>query len=74
MIFLLQRIAIYQIFGLPFIVYDGFFTLLLLLSTATVGYLIRHGIRIPFKVHPTLAALTVVSAIIHAVIALSIYL
>jgi hypothetical protein len=54
--------------------YGGIFTLLLMLSTATVGALNFKGISvIPFKWHPRLAITTITIAIIHAILGLSVY-
>lgn len=62
-------------FSLPVVAYLGSLTLILLLSTATVGFLnFRGNTKIPFKWHPRLAATTITVAIIHAIFALSAYL
>jgi hypothetical protein len=56
-----------QISGLPIAFYFGIATLLSLLTTATIGLLLRRGIRIiPFPWHMRMAAVTVVIALVHA--------
>ncbi|MCX6762897.1 MAG: hypothetical protein NT093_03920 [Candidatus Moranbacteria bacterium] len=73
---MLSQIAYHQTLGLPLVAYLGMVTLLLLLFTATVGFLNFKMITnvIPFKWHPRLAALTIIFAIVHAIFALSIHL
>jgi hypothetical protein len=69
---MVSQIAYYLIAGLPVVAYLGIATLLLLLSTATVGFLnFRGNTKIPFRWHPRLAGATIVLAIIHAIFALS---
>jgi hypothetical protein len=71
---MIQSIAFTLIFGKPVIMYGGIFTLFLLLTTATIGYLNHHGRPIiPFKWHPRMAALTITVAIVHALFGLSVY-
>jgi hypothetical protein len=72
---MISQIAYSQIGGLPVVALFGIATLLLLLSTATIGFLnFRGDTRIPFRWHPRLAGATIVFAIIHVFFALSIYL
>jgi len=72
---LLLNLAIFPIFGLPFIVYDGLFTLLLFLIVAFIGRGEYKGwLKIPFFWHPLMATLAIISALIHALLGLSIYL
>jgi len=72
---MISQIAYSHIGSLPVIAYFGMATLILLLSTATVGFLnFRGDTRIPFKWHPRLAGATITIAIIHAILALSVYL
>lgn len=61
-----QEISYYLIFGKPFLMYLGATTLILLLSTATVGFLYLKGKEIPFGWHVTLAKCTIVVALVHA--------
>ncbi|MDD5489113.1 MAG: hypothetical protein PHP25_00320 [Candidatus Moranbacteria bacterium] len=62
-------------FGLPVVAYFGMITLLLLLTTATLGYLsLRGKIQKGFKYHFFFARTTIVFALIHAILALSAHL
>jgi hypothetical protein len=62
-------------FGLPIVAYAGMTTLLLLLTTATLGYLSLHGkIQNGFKYHFFFARVTIAFALIHAILASSAYL
>lgn len=62
-------------FGLPLIVYGGIITFTLLSFTATVGFLNYRGIRmIPFRWHPRLAVLTIIAALLHGLLGLSVFL
>lgn len=71
---MISRIALTLFLGKPLVMYGGIFTFLLLLSTATIGFLNLKGIRlIPFKWHPRLALTTIIVAIIHAILGLSIW-
>ena len=71
---MVQSIAYTLFFGKPLIMYGGISAFLLLLSTATVGYLNFKGIyKIPFKWHPRLAIVTIIVVIIHAIFGLSVY-
>lgn len=72
---MITQIAYYPVWGLPVVAYLGMVTLLLLLSTATVGFLnFKGNTKIPFKWHPRLAGATITLAVIHAIFALSIHL
>jgi hypothetical protein len=72
---MLENISYFLIFGRPLIFYLGILSLILLVSTATVGYLNFKGrTKIPFKWHPRLAALTLILAVIHGGLGLAIYL
>lgn len=71
----IRQIAYYPIFGLPLVLYLGVLALLSLLTTATIGYLIRERrVPIPFIWHKRFAALTVIIAVIHGSLALLSYL
>lgn len=71
---MIQSLAYTLILGKPMIMYGGIFALLLLLATATIGFLNSKGIRtIPFQWHPRLALLTLLVAIVHAIFGLSIF-
>lgn len=69
---MLAEIATFLILGKPLIFYLGIISLLLLLSTASIGYMNLHGInKIPLRWHFRLAKTTVTVAIIHGILALA---
>lgn len=71
---MIHSLAYTLVFGKPVIMYGGILTFLLLSTTATVGFLIHKGIRpIPFKWHPRLAVTTIIVAVLHAILGLSIF-
>jgi hypothetical protein len=71
---MLHTLAFTMFLGKPMIMYGGLLTLALLLFTATVGFLNFKGITvIPFKWHPVLAATTIIIALFHGLLGLSIY-
>ena len=62
-------------FSLPVVAYAGIIIILLLLTTAALGYLSLHGkIKNGFKYHFFFAKTTVAFALIHAILAISAYL
>lgn len=70
---MISRLALTLFLGQPLIMYGGITTFILLLFTATIGALNFKGITvIPFKWHPRLALTTIIVAIIHATLGLSI--
>lgn len=71
---MLSSIAYFPVFGKPLILYIGITTLSLFIITALIGLMIFRGIRIPFRVHPQMAAIALTFGIIHGTLALSIYL
>lgn len=72
---MLREIATTVILGKPLMLYFGILTFLLLLSTALIGYLNFKGNSIiPFKWHPRIAVTTIIIAIIHAILVISVYL
>ena len=73
---MIHTLALSTFLGLPLVVYGGIATFLLLLSTASLGFIFYKKIptKIPFKFHPALAATTIVVAMIHALFGLSIFL
>ncbi|MFA5925858.1 MAG: hypothetical protein WC831_02895 [Parcubacteria group bacterium] len=72
---MISSLAYHLIAGLPLVAYLGMATLILLFSTATVGFLnYRGNTKIPFRWHPRLAAATLAVAAVHAVFALSAYI
>lgn len=71
---MIHTLAYTLIFGKPLIMYGGLFTFALVLFTATVGALNFKGIVIiPFRWHPRLAIITIIFAIFHALLGLSIF-
>jgi cytochrome b561 len=69
-----QNIAYLPIHGIPLIAYGGLLALILILSTATVGYLIHHNLaKIPFTVHKTLAFTAIAVALLHGILGILAY-
>jgi len=71
---MLSSLAYYPIMGKPLILYLGIITLLSFIITAIIGLMIYKGRKIPFKIHPTMAGLSLILGITHGTLALSIYL
>ena len=70
---MINSIALTLFLGKPLIMYGGIFTFLLLLFSASVGFLNFKGISIiPFKWHPRLSLITIIVAIVHMLFGLSI--
>lgn len=62
-------LAYTEILGLPIIGWGGLVSLILLLLTATIGFLNKRGIRmIPQKYHQPMAYLTVIVATFHGLL------
>ena len=75
MMTIIRQIAYTYFLGLPVIAYLGILTYVLLLLTSLVMVLNKKRItRFPLKYHSRLAFLTIISASVHAVMALSIYI
>ncbi len=71
----IRDIALIQIAGYPLVVYMGILTLLSLLSTATYGYLLlKNKIKGTIWNHMRIATVTIVIALVHATLALSLFL
>lgn len=71
---MIAQIALTQFLGKPLIMYGGILTLLLLLFTASIAIMMKKGIKyFPFKYHPPMAKITIVVALFHALLGLSIY-
>ena len=66
---MISNLAYYPILGLPLILYLGVITFFVLVSAVITG--VRGA---PIKVHKTLATITMVLALIHGLLALSLYL
>lgn len=62
------------VFGFPVVFWSGLLTLALMLATAAIMILNLHAkTRIPVGLHHKAAFLTIASAIIHMILALSAY-
>ena len=62
------------IFGLPLAVYFGIITFICLITTATLGMIVLKGLyRIPFKWHMRMAAITILFAISHVMLVISLF-
>jgi hypothetical protein len=71
---MLQNITYFLIFGKPLIMYLGIITFLSFLMTALLGALIiKSGGKIPFNWHMNMAKLSILLAIIHAVLGILLY-
>jgi hypothetical protein len=71
----LTGIAMTMIAGFPVVVWMGLTTITLLLSTAGYGYgLMKGKIKGSIKNHMTIAAITITVALVHAVLAISIFI
>ena len=71
---MIKQIAFYIILGKPLIMYMGIITLLSLLFTASISILNKKGITIiPFKWHKRMAMITIILALIHSLLGLSLY-
>ena len=63
-----------MIFGLPLAVYFGMITFICLLTTAIMGMLVLKGLyHIPFRWHMRMAAITILFAITHVLLVLSLF-
>ncbi len=72
---LIQNIGYYMIWGLPIAGYFGIITFVFLLATASTMFLTRRQIVIiHVNYHKTLAIITISMAIIHFILAISIYI
>jgi len=69
---IINKLLSFYVFNFSLIAILGIITLILLLITATLGFLIRRG-KIRMKWHFWLARLTIAFALIHAALALSVY-
>ncbi len=71
----IRDIALIQIAGYPLVVYMGILTLLSLLSTAAYGYLLmKNKIKGTIWNHMRIATATIVIALVHATLALSLFI
>jgi len=64
-----QPVAAILIFGIPLAFYLGAATLIALIMAATLGMLVlKEGSNVPFAWHLNMARLTIVLAIVHAIV------
>jgi hypothetical protein len=69
---MLGSLASFPVFGLPLAIVFGIITILCLFTTALFGYLVLKGkYNIPFAWHMRMAAVTLVFAVIHAVLVIA---
>ena len=72
---MLQSIAYYQVLGFPLIMYGGITTLLCLMVTATIGHLnVKGNTKIPMKWHFRMARITILIAVLHGVLGISLFI
>lgn len=71
---MISNFAFTPVLWFPLIMYGWILTLLLLLTTATIGGLINKGYRISFTLHRTIAILTLVFGLIHGFFGLAFFL
>lgn len=72
---MISEIASYQILAMPLTALLGMITFLLLLLTALVSIMNKKGVTfIPFRWHPRFAALTILLALLHGILGLSLVL
>lgn len=64
---MIREIAYYNIFGLPLIVYGGILTFLLLLATATIGWMVMKG-KAKLSLHKILAIIVIIFALFHGLL------
>ena len=69
-----SQLAYTEVLGLPAILWGGMLSGILLLLTATIGFLNARGIRvIKFKYHKSTAYLAVLAGLFHGIIAILAY-
>jgi len=69
---MLASLASITVFGLPLAIVFGILTILCLILTALLGYLVLKGkYNIPFAWHMRMAAATIILAVIHAVLVIA---
>lgn len=72
---IIRGISYRYFLGLPVIAYVGIFTYVLLLLTSLVMILNRKRVtRFPLKYHSRLGYLTILSATVHGIMAISVYI
>lgn len=71
---MLREIATYLLFGKPLVLYGGLLTLLAFSLTAGFAYLkLRGKTSLPLRYHFHLAWISLLLALVHATLALSLY-
>jgi hypothetical protein len=71
----LAELVYFPILGVPLLVLLGFLALIFILAAAVVSILNKKGkTRISFKWHPRLAHIAIIIALIHAAMAILIYI
>ncbi|EKD24629.1 MAG: hypothetical protein ACD_80C00180G0003 [uncultured bacterium (gcode 4)] len=70
---MIAKLAYTLILGKPLIMYMWILTLLWFLTTAIFWMLIHKWYRIPFKIHPIVAMISLLLALIHGTLWLSVY-
>ncbi len=71
---MLNALALKTFLGFPLIAYGGLITLILLVTTLTLGYLNIRDIReISLKWYEVLVTVTLVVCILHTILGLSIF-
>ena len=67
----LDKISYFPILGLPFMIWIGILAFLFLLFTASISAMNKKGIhKIPMQWHMRMAAVTIVLASIHVLLAI----
>jgi len=72
---MIQDIAYLMVFGLPFVVVIGLVTLICFICTAAIALAHRRQMRwASFTLHYRFAILSLVLAVFHVILALSVYI
>ena len=69
---MLQNISYYLIFGKPVIMYLGILAYILMITTATLGYLVTKG-KTKFIYHKWFAISVIILVVIHAILGILLY-
>lgn len=68
---MISELAYFPILGKPLVLYMGISTLILFICTASIGFMIFRGVKIPFKYHPTMAGISIAVGIVHGILGVS---
>jgi hypothetical protein len=72
---MLKEIAYYNILSRPIVFWAGILTITSVFFTALIAFLNKKGInKIPFRMHPKMAVISLIFALLHDLLALSFYL